>query len=593
MKKVQCVSESNRRDEENFFMKPSQSFYDSFAGCKVREVLPYPSDGLSREEFKKRAGDIIEEAANEAKRRGLPDAEINNIQLHAMRQVAESSLFFFCVSILNLYYVDNDYGYRLCLDVQENKWRKLWVIAREHYKSTIITCASTLWETLKDPNRTTCIYSYKEDIASVFLCQIKNWCETNVLLRRIWSDVIWDDPARGYDILPSGRRRDWKWTSIGIEFKRDIESKELSIEAAGIVGSSKTGMHFSHQIFDDTETQKNVETPDAIDKLKNQVDMAFNTGQTGNLQFCFVGTFYARADVYYRMVRSNAFDEAIIQPCTDSDGYPIHYTKEALEEKYRIMGPVTFATQMMCDPSYNSTATFKAEWFRKWDPDTAGLNVYTLVDPASGKTGRKHDYTVILTFGIDSNNNILPIDIIRDKISLEKKFAEITNVLRLYHPIRIYYEQVSMQQDISSLEMLMDKYHSRFAITPFNPTKWGDKGSRIDKLKSAWEMGRIWMPRTCFHVNYEGMSEDMVNTVYLSEYLAYPSAPHDDALDALASANLLLTEKQLQAPEQASLTKSKRIREINDDLYDPMKYAVEGCLPEDDFLKYPDETMAI
>ena len=173
MKKVQCVSESNRRDEENFFMKPSQSFYDSFAGCKVREVLPYPSDGLSREEFKKRAGDIIEEAANEAKRRGLPDAEINNIQLHAMRQVAESSLFFFCVSILNLYYVDNDYGYRLCLDVQENKWGRLWVIAREHLKTTIITIISTIWEVCRNPKATFGVFSYKKPMAKKILSSIE------------------------------------------------------------------------------------------------------------------------------------------------------------------------------------------------------------------------------------------------------------------------------------------------------------------------------------------------------------------------------------------------------------------------------------
>ena len=572
--KKQWLTENERRQEENFFMKPSQSFYDSFIGCRVREVMPYPKDGLGREQFLEMAGNIIEEATKEAKRRGLSQEEVNNVQLRAMRQVAEGSLFFFCVVVLNLYYINHDYGYRLCLDVQENKWRRLWVIAREHYKSTIITCASTLWETLKNPNITTCIYSYKEDMASVFLCQIKSWCETNTLLRRLWPDVIWDDPARGYDILPSGRRRDWKWTSTGIEFKRTIESKELSIEAAGIVGSSKTGMHFSQQIFDDTETQKNVETPDAIDKLKSQVDMAFNTGQTGNLQYCFVGTFYARADVYYRMIKNNAFDEAIVQPCVDADGYPIHYTKEALEEKYRIMGPVTFATQEMSDPSFNSTSTFKAEWFRKWDPDTAGLNIYTLVDPSSGKTGRKHDFTVILTFGIDSNGNILPIHITRDKISLEKKFSEITSVLRLYHPIRIYYEQVSMQQDISSLEMLMDKYHSRFAITPFNPTKWGDKASRIDKLKSAWEMGRIWMPRTCYQVNYEGVSEDVVSSVYLNEYLAYPSAPHDDFLDAMASALLLLTEKQLQLPEDAVEMKKTRNREINEDAYNPIDFAI-------------------
>lgn len=579
-------------NKKEFFMKPSQSFYDSFNGCKVRELRKV--EGLSRNEFKAECMRIIEEAKNEAKKRGFSNESIEQVELSTMRQLGESSLFFFCVFILGLVgrdskgkpcdgYVDSDYGYRLCLDVQENKWRKIWVIAREHFKSTIITCASTLWEIVKDPNATFCIYSYKEDMAAVFLRQIKKWVEDNALLRRLWPDVFWENPSLGYEDLPNGTRIRWTWTATKIEVKRTIQAKECTIEAAGILGSSKTGAHFRYQLFDDTETQKNVETPDAIDKLYLQTSMAFNTGQTDNLDFCFVGTFYARADVYYRMIKAGVFDEAIIQPCVDSEGYPIHFSKKSLEEKYRTMGAAVFATQEMCDPSFNSTASFQSEWFRKWDPDTAGLNIYTLVDPASGKTGRKHDYTAIVTFGIDSIGSILVLDIIRDKIGLEEKFSALTNILRVYHPIRIYYEQISMQQDISSMEMLMDKYHTRFAITPFNPMKWGDKTARIEKLKAKWQMGGVWMPRTCFHVNFEGNSEDVSQVFFQEEFLGYPSIPHDDALDALASANLLLTERQLQIPQIQMDMKNAKTKEVNEDQYNPMDFAIKGRYDEMDY----------
>ena len=577
--------------DKEFFMRPSLSFYESFRGCNVRRLLPV--QGLSREEFKKRAADIINAAEQEARSKGMSDLEVEQVRLATIRQISEASLFFFCITVLNLTgkevdgvkqsgYVDTDYGYRLCQDVQENKWGKLWVIAREHFKSTIITCASTLWEILKDPNMTVCIYAYKEDMAAVFLGQIKSWCETNPLLRKLWPDVIWDDPAQGFVKLPNGRRKEWAWTSRALEFKRTIESKEKTIEAAGIIGSSKTGMHFSHQIFDDTETLKNVETPEAIEKLHGQVSMAFNTGQTEHLEFCFVGTFYARADVYYRMIKDKVFDEAIVQPCVDSEGVSIHFSKKALERKYRNMGPTVFATQMMCDPSFNSTAAFESEWYRSWTPDATGLNVYTLVDPASGKTGKKHDYTVIVTVGIDSNSNILVLDIIRDKIGLEKKFSALTSIIRLYRPIQLFYEQISMQQDISSMEMLMDKYHTRFAITPFNPSKWGDKHSRIEKLKDKWQVGGVWMPKTAVHSNYEGVAEDMAHTFYTEEYLGYPSIPHDDALDALSSINLLLTEKMLQVPELAISRKKEMTEEVNEDTYNPMEYAIRGRYYDDD-----------
>lgn len=573
-------------DDYRFFMKPSQSFYDSFAGCDVR-WLSEPT-GLSRAEFKAECAKIIAEAESKASARGLSEEEVNEVRLNTMRQLGESSLFFFCVSILGLVarddktgeiiegFVDSDYGYRLCLDVQENKWKKLWVLAREHYKSTIITCASTLWEIIRNPNATFCIYSYKEDMAKKFLGQIRGWIEDIPLVRALWPDIFWENPALGYEDLPNGQRKRWAWTSTEIEVKRKVKSKEKTIEVAGIGGNSKTGAHFRYQIFDDAETIGSVGSPEAIDSLYQSVMMAFNTGQTGKLDFCFVGTFYARADVYYRMLKNGIFRQAVIQPCVDKDGKPILFSYEALEEKYRSMGAAVFATQMMCDPSFNSSATFKAEWVRRWSPNPEGLNVYVVVDPASGKTSKKHDFTVMLAFGIDSLGNILVLDMIRDKIGLEQKFISLASFVQRYNPVRIYYEQVSMQQDISSLEMLMDKYHTRFALIPFNPTKWGDKGARIEKLRNKFEYQQVYLPESCVHANFDGTNEDMISTFYYDEYLGYPTVMHDDALDCLSSANLLYTDGELQAPVNQTLSRKIREREALDDDYSPFAYAVRG-----------------
>ena len=569
----------NTTDSE-VFMKPSKSFFESFREYNTRELLPVT--GISRIEFLTEAQRIIDDSLEIARKSGATDSELEDTRLYVMRQISESSLFYFCVAVLNLYFVNTDYGYRLCLDVQYNKWGKLWVIAREFLKSTIITEASTLWEIIKDPNQTYCIYSYKVEMAMKFLNVIRGWIENNALLRRMWPDVFWENPALGYEDLPNGRRIRWAWTASQIEVKRTIESKEKTIEVAGVLGSSKTGAHFSRQIFDDTETQKNVETPDAIEKLLTQTLMAFNTGQTEHLEYCFVGTFYARADVYYRMIKDGVFQQSVIQPCVDMEGRPIYFSAEVLEQKYRLMGPTVFATQMMCDPSFNSVSTFKAEWVHYWNPKPDGLNIYLIVDPASGKTGKRHDYTVMVSFGVDSLGNLMVLDMVRDKIGLEQKFLTLVTMIRQYQPIRIYYEQVSMQQDISSLEMLMDKYNTRFAITPFNPTKWGDKESRIEKLRNKYEMGQVWLPSNAVHKNYEGRMEDMIKTYYMEEYLGYPSVPHDDGHDCLASANLLLTDKEIQMPVMKQNSRKKGREEAKEDAYDPIQFAIDGGMPEEE-----------
>ena len=558
------------------FIKPDRSFYEFFRGYNIREVMPPPA--LDRKEFLSQSQAIVRQSRKIALENGLDEDSADKVQMDTIRALSEQSLFFFCIFVLDMQYANNDFVYRLCNDVQYNKWRKLWVIAREHYKSTIITCASTLWEILKDPNLTYCIYSFKEDSAVGFLGQIRMWCENNVLLRRIWADVIWENPSRCSEILPDGKEITWSWNSKQLEFKRTISCKEKTIEAAGLGGNSKTGKHFARQIYDDVETQKNVETPEAIEKLYGEFSMSFNTGQTSNLEFCVVGTFYARADVYATAIKNGIFRESIIQPCVDKDGVPVRFTVEELEEKYRLMGPSVFATQMMNNPSFSSVQAFKAEWVHRWTPNPSGMNLYVVIDPASGKTSKKHDFTTIWVAGIDQFKKLMVFNLIEDKFGVEERFRKLVDIIREYEPLQIFHEQVAMQQDIALLQEYMDKYNTHFAITPFNPTRWGDKESRILKLKDGFEAGKVFLPRQGReYMNYEGKPVDMLDFWYRNEYLGYPTINHDDGLDSLASLYMMLVEGSLRAPAPSFMDRRRNgIPEEEEERYSPMRHAMDG-----------------
>ena len=82
--------------------------------------------------------------------------------------------------------------------------------------------------------------------------------------------------------------------------------------------------------------------------------------------------------------------------------------------------------------------------------------------------------------------------------------------------------------------------------------------------------------------------EDMISTWYMEEYLGFPSIPHDDGLDCMASANLLLTDRELQAPLSDIGKKRTPQKEAEEDVYDPMQYAINWRFngEEEDYLPY-------
>lgn len=534
-------------------------YNSSYVPAKIHKGRGLGKPTVSRKDLLRIVSDDLEEANKSGRR------------LSALRLWAEQNLFIFCVYVLDLYYINNDFGYRLCWEVQHKKYGRCWIIAREHYKSTVITFASTLWEICKDPEQTYCIYSYKAEIASDFLCQIKDEIERNELLRFIWSDVFWSDPTRRYEDHPDGTRTTWTWTTTAITVKRKITCKECTIESSGLVSGQKTGYHFSHLIFDDAETLDSVRTAESIELLKKAFSMAMNTGQTENQDYVIVGTYYALNDLYIH-VEKEGIAELVLQPCYWDDGYPARFSMEQLELKRKIMGAATFAVQMLCNPREGSNYTFREDWLQYWSAqEWQGMNVYIFVDPA-GKVARKRDYTAIWVVGIDYNANFMILDLVRDKLKPSQKAVVLRQLVRQYRPKQVYYEQVGLAGDKDYLDADMDHTGFHYGITSINATV--EKGMRIDSLAGVFEDMRIFLPRKTIHKNWEGKMEDMMESFLEDEYKCYPATTHDDALDSLAMMVPLFLAGTLVVPKMEDqdrrLRKYYGLEEPQDEPYDSM-----------------------
>lgn len=485
-------------------------------------VIPRPQK--SREEYHK----IVRQALEIAKQKGQT--------LATMRWFGERNLFFFAVYILHMTYLDNDWAYALCHHVQRQKYGRMWIISREHFKSTVLTIASTIWEIVKDPETTIAIYSYNQSQAQkLFFAPVKKEFDENYLLQQLYPEVLWGD-----------QKPQDTWLSDALNVKRKRRSKEYTLTCSSLF-SQLTGSHYDKLIFDDCETIETVQTEDSIQAAKDAWDMSLNTGRADNLNICVIGTYYSYHELY-EYITSKGIVETIVQPCVDSEGRGVLWSDEVIQERKKSLGSATFATQCLCDPKAGSTIGFKLEWIKYWHAGTyAGLNIYIFVDPA-GKVNRKRDNSVFWVIGLDSLENFYVLDLIADKMNLTVRTQTLFHLHRTYNPLNIFYEQVGMQADIEHIREEQERINYRFSITPMNQTV--EKGMRMEALIPFFEAGRIYLPEKCIHRNWQNQDEDMIQTFIQEEYLAFPHMVHDDRLDDLANITRSEIMSQMHRPDK-------------------------------------------
>lgn len=453
-------------------------------------------------------------------------------QRKLIRHYAKTDLYFLCIRVLRMkffYDVERpEWLYKRCQEVQADPDGYLDVWAREHFKSTIITFAKTIQDILNDPEITIGIFSFNRPVAKKFLKQIKQELETNELLKWCFPDVLWQNPR--IDAPKAGLR--WSLDG-GIIVKRKSNQKEATVEAWGLVDGQPTGAHFKLRIYDDVITIDSVTSPEMIQKVTAAWEMSINLGRDGGAAR-YIGTFYHYADTYRTMIERGAV-KVRKYPCFHNgreDGVNVLQSQDYLKEKRLNMGAATFAAQMLCEPKMESSMGFKLEWLKYWDADQwNNMNIYIFVDPASKKK-KTSDYTTMWVIGLGSDQNFYVLDMVRDRLGLTERAAALFRLHRKYRPMRVYYEEYGLQADVEHIEYEQKIQNYRFQIDKVGGRL--KKEDRIENLSAVLERGRLYMRTSCFYVDYQKQTRDLVQVFIAEEYILFPFSKHDDMLDSLA-----------------------------------------------------------
>jgi hypothetical protein len=187
----------------------------------------------------------------------------------------------------NLYKLCHYLGYKdvqwkthkeIIQSLESDSKRKLIVVPRNCFKSTIGVVSYSIWRLLKNPNERIFIDSEVYENSKNFLREIKAHLESPALT----------------SLFGTFKTKTWNESEIIIK-QRTVHKKEASITVGGI-GTVKVGQHYSCIIGDDYNSPNNSNTKEKCQKIIDHYKYNVNILDT-NGTYVIIGTRYSENDL--------------------------------------------------------------------------------------------------------------------------------------------------------------------------------------------------------------------------------------------------------------------------------------------------------
>jgi phage terminase large subunit-like protein len=478
------------------------------------------------------------------------------MKLEEIRAAAESDLVFFIKLIAPEQVLGSCHEEVLHWWTRQNaKTHQLLLFPRDHQKSRLVAYR-VAWELTKDPTIRVLYISATANLAEKQLGFIKSIL-TSEIYRRYWPLHVNQE---------EGRRKKWTNSEIMLDHpSREAEKvRDPSIFTGGLT-TSLTGMHCDIAVLDDCVVYENAYTKEGREKVKSQYSL-LSSIEAANAKEWVVGTRYHPADLYNDLMQ---MEEETFNEEGDIDGKePIYEIFErAVEDRGDGTGVFLWPRQQRKDGKwfgfdqkilakkrgqYLDRGQFRAQYYNDpSDPDNVPvsrdkfqyyerkflkqengywfyrgnrLNVFAAVDFAFS-LNKKADYTAIVVVGIDSENQIFVLDIDRFRTDRISEYFEHLLTLSNKWGFRKLRAEVTVAQNaiVRQIKDLVRENGLAISIDEFRPQR-GSKEERISAtLEPRYDNMAIW--------HYKGGECQT-----LEEELSTRNPPHDDVIDALASA---------------------------------------------------------
>ena len=434
---------------------------------------------------------------------------------------------------------------------------QLLLFPRDHGKSRLIAYR-VAWELTKDPTLRVLYISATANLAEKQLSFIKGIL-TSEIYRRYWPQHVNQE---------EGKRSRWTNSEISLDhpLRKEENVRDPSIFTGGLT-TSLTGLHCDIAVLDDVVVAENALTSEGRSKVASQYSL-LSSIEGADAREWVVGTRYHSKDLYNDLMEmkevlyddegeqigEDSIYEILEKPVEDQgDGtgqflWPKQQRKDGkwfgfdiatlAKKRGKYLDKGQFKAQYYNDPSDPDNVPVsrdKIQYFDRkhlhldnghWHYKDSKLNLFGAIDFAFSLRS-KADYTALVLIGVDSDNNVYVLDIDRFRTDRISEYFDHIFELHSKWSFRKLRAEVTVAQMaiVKQLKELIKQHGLALSIDEFRPNKQqGNKQERIASvLEPRYDNLQMW--------HYRGG-----NTQYLEDELSTRNPPHDDVIDALASA---------------------------------------------------------
>lgn len=412
--------------------------------------------------------------------------------------------------------------------------RKLGVLPRGFYKTSLWTMADSVRLIINDRNTSILIVNETQSNARKFLRKIKSFFERNDVFKWLYPEVIPD--------FSKVKR----WSADEMEVPRTEDWAEATIEVMGL--GAKTSRHFPRIKFDDLVSVAAADSPALMDKAKDEVAYAEPLLRDPAEDYIdYVGTRWGNDDVINHLIEEGLFDTPYFLKRAIEDGkaiFPEQYNLQRLADLARRLGPYKYSTLYLNDPFDEMMADFKESWLRWYSLDEftserfgefilrledsekalrrGDLDVTMVVDPARSKR-RTDCRTAITVVGStqDGKNDRFLLDAWAKHARPAEVIKQLIHLYKVWRPRTVGFETVAFQFMLKEeFDKQVDKQRLEISVRELKTPTNIPKEARIRGLEPEFFNNRFYVRRD--------------QTDFLDEYRKFPTGRFVDILDSLA-----------------------------------------------------------
>lgn len=447
------------------------------------------------------------------------------------------SLFDFCKYILGYDKLERDVHFQMCEFIEgrylenetEYKPRKLLLMPRDTFKSTIVTISYLIKRLVINPNLRILLGSENFSNSKRYLSEIRGQFESNEVLREIYGDMV--------------GQKDWREDYITVKQRTKV-MKEPSITCAGL-DVVKVGMHYDLVLLDDLVSDKNVTSREMMEKVIDFYKLSnCLLDSSPDAEMIVIGTRWHFSDLYNHIIENerhvfNYFRRS----AHNSDGslfFPKRLTEKFLEGRKKTLGATFYSCQYENEPVDKAEAVFTKDMIKYWEkeqlPENEDMNIFITLDPAISEKKRA-DFSAIVIVGVDCDNMKYVIEYKREKLQPYDLIDELLKMCAKWNPYAVGIETAVFQKVLKYImNQKMDEAKQWYNVVELE--------SNWTKSKDDWISGL----QTFFNYSQVKIGRNMPELE--DELLRYPKGRYDDLIDALSRQISLWTVPMRKSKER-------------------------------------------